>query len=199
MIKIYGSKRSTSFRCIWLLEELNVPYEIVELDFTKGEHKSAEYLALNPNGKVPTMVDGEFVLWESLAINYYLMEKYNGVHLVGSTPEEHARVNQWNFWSVIHLYEAFHPLVMQKYRSTPDSEATKMSLEQTLPRYLGVLEAHLAGKEYVALSTFSLADMTVYSVVKSAGFVDYDLSKYTNIVSWMKRVSERPSLQKMMA
>ena len=199
MVTIYGSKRSSAMRCIWMLEELGVPYEIKELDFKKGEHKSPEYLAMNPNGKVPTMVDGGFVLWESLAINYYLMEKYNGIKFVGTTPEEHAMVNQWNLWALLHLYEAFHPLVMQKYRGTPDSEATKASREESIPRFLKVLESNLADKEYVALKTFSMADLTVMSVIKSADFVGYDLASYPNIGAWMRRVSERPVYQKLMA
>lgn len=199
MITIYGSKNSSAFRCIWVLEELNIPYTIKTLDFQKGENKSSEYLALNPNGKIPTMVDGEFVLWESLAINYYLMEKYNGVWLVGKTAEEHAQVNQWNFWSLIHLYEAFHPLVMQKFRNTPDSDATKAATSELLPRYLKVLDNRLHGREYLALDTFSLADITAMSVLKNAAFVSYDISSYPHIVSWMKHISERPVYQKLTA
>src|SRR5258706_15471246 len=125
MIQMYGSKGSTAFRCYWFLEELGLPYETMPLDFAKGEHKSAEYLKLNPNGKLPTMVDDGFVVWESLAINYYLMEKQKALQFVGTSLQENAQVNQWSMWSVIHLSQAFHPLVMQKYRGTPESESTK--------------------------------------------------------------------------
>ena len=150
MIKMYGTTRSTAFRCYWLMEEIGgIECETHSVDFAKGENKSAEYLKLNPNGKVPTMVDGDVVVWESMAICYYLMEKHNAFQFVGTTTQEHAQVNQWNFWSVIHLSNAFEPLILQGYRKTPDSEMTKNSREVELPRYLGVLEAHLAGKEYM--------------------------------------------------
>ncbi len=199
MITIYGSKRSSAFRCIWLMEELGVPYEVKILDMAKGENKTPEYLKLNPNGKIPTLVDDGFVLWESMAINYYLLEKYEGVWLVGTTAQEHAQVNQWNFWFLIHLYEAFHPLVMQVYRKLPDSEATKRSHEELLPRYLKVLEDHLSNKEYMVLERFTLADLTGISVVKSAAFVNYDLGAYPHIRAWMEQVMARPAYQKLLA
>jgi glutathione S-transferase len=196
MIQIYGSKRSSAFRCYWLLEELGIPYETMPLDFAKQEHKSEQYLKLNPNGKVPTMIDDGFVLWESVAINYYLMEKYNAVQFVGTTMQEHAEVNKWNIWAITHLSESFHPLVMQKYFKTPDSEATKNAREQELPRYLSVLDTHLADKEYMALGKFTLADITTMSVVQAAGFADFDLSTYANIMIWMGRLSEREAYKR---
>ena len=199
MIQIYGSKKSSAFRCYWLMEELGIPYETMLLDFSKQEHKSAEYLKLNPNGKVPTIIDDGFVLWESVAINYYLMEKYNGVQFVGATAQEHAEVNKWNIWSITHLSESFHPLVMQKYQNTPDSEMTKNARENELPRYLGVLEAHLADKEYMALGKFTLADITAMSVVQVAPFANFDISSYPNILAWMARLSEREAFKRASA
>ena len=199
MIKIYGSKRSTAFRCYWLLEELALPYETVLVDFAEGENKSSEYLKLNPNGKVPTMVDGDFVLWESLAINYYLMEKQQAVELVGNTAQEHAEVNKWNIWGVTHLNASFEPLVLQVYRKTPDSEAIKAAMEVEIPRYLSVLENHLVDKEYVALGKFTLADITLMSSMQSANFVKYDLSNYPNVMAWMARLSEREAFKKLLA
>ena len=200
MIKIYGSKRSSAFRCVWLAEELGLEYEIVEVDFQKGEHKSPEYLKLNPNEKVPTMTDGDFVLWESLAICYYLMEKKQTQEFVGTTPEEHGIVNQWCLWSLMHLYSnAFAPLTMQKFRKTPDNDNTKLSKEVELPRYLGVLENRLEGREYVALDHFSLADIVVMSVAQSATFIELDMTSYPNIGAWMKRTSERLAYKKIMS
>ncbi|OFZ70385.1 MAG: hypothetical protein A2451_12205, partial [Bdellovibrionales bacterium RIFOXYC2_FULL_39_8] len=188
-----------AFRCYWLLEELALPYETVLVDFAKGENKSSEYLKLNPNGKVPTMVDGDFVLWESLAINYYLMEKQQAVELVGNTAQEHAEVNKWNIWGVTHLNASFEPLVLQVYRKTPDSEAIKAAMEVEIPRYLSVLENHLVDKEYVALGKFTLADITLMSSMQSANFVKYDLSNYPNVMAWMARLSEREAFKKLLA
>ncbi len=200
MIKIYGTPRSTAFRCHWLIAEMGgIEYETVSVDFAKGENKSAEYLKLNPNGKIPTMVDGDVIVWESMAICYYLMEKYNALQFVGTTALEHAQINQWNFWSVIHLNNAFEPLVLQVYRKTPDSEATKNAKEVELPRYLGVLEAHLTGKQYMVMEKFTLADITAMSVVRQAAFINHDLSMYPSIQAWMARLSEREAYKKVSA
>lgn len=199
MIKIYGSKRSSTFRCIWLLEELGLEYESVSVDFKKGENKTEEYLKLNPNGKIPTMVDDGFVLWESLAINYYLLEKYQSLQLVGKTPEEHGKVNQWILWSMLHLSESLHPLLMQKFRGTPDNEVTKAAREVEAPRYLAVLNNQLDGREYIVLDVFSLADLTVMSVLYSINFIGFDISDYTNIIRWMEKISERPAYKKMVS
>lgn len=198
MIKIYGSRFSSGFRCYWLLEELGISYEVVPVDFSKGENKSADFLKLNPNGKIPVIVDEDFVLWESLAINYYLIEKYGFTKLLmGDTVQDHAEVNKWNAWACTNLSPAFHPLVMQKYRNTPDSEAIKAAREQELPRLILVLENQLAGKDYLALNKFTLADITVMSDIRKAAFVEFDLSNYPNILAWRARVTEREAYKKI--
>lgn len=200
MIKIYGSKRSSALRCAWLAEELGLEYELVDLDFQKGEHKTPEYLKLNPNGKVPTMVDGDFVLWESLAICYYMIEKKEAFEFVGTSTQEHGIVNQWCFWALMHLYgNAFSPLVLQKWRNSPDTEITKAAREIDLPRFLGVLEDRLNGREYVALDHFTLSDLVIMSVTKSYSFIECDMTTYPNITAWMNRVSEREAYAKVIA
>ncbi len=195
MISIYGSARSSAARCVWLLEELGVPYEIKPLDFQKKEHKNPDYLKLNPNGKVPTMVDGDFVLWESLAINTYLAAKYRPA-LLGKNLEERGQIDQWSLWSIIHLYAAFYPLVMQKWQKTPDSEQTATA-KAALPGWLAILDAHLLGRSAMVGTEFTLADLTVMSVVRSAAFIEYPLNDWPNLVAWMDMINQRPALQKM--
>ena len=72
MISIYGSPRSSAGRCVWAAEEAGVAYEVKAVDMRNQEHKSAEFLKLNPNGKVPAMKDGDISLFESMAINFYI-------------------------------------------------------------------------------------------------------------------------------
>lgn len=197
MIKIYGSKNSSAARCYWLLEEVGADYEAVPVDFQKGEHKAAEYLKLNPNGKIPTMMDGNVVVWESLAINSYIAEKFQP-ELLGKTLEERAQVNQWSLWALIHLYGAFYPLVMMTWRKSPETDETTKA-RQELPRWLGILNAHLVGKDYMVGGRFTLADVNVGSVVKSSAFIGYDLSAFPEVKRWMDALSERPAVKKLMA
>ena len=79
MLKLYGGVRTRAFIVQWYLEELGVPYEFVLLDLEAGEHRQPEFLAINPMGKVPAIVDGEFPLWESGAILLYIAEKYGQI------------------------------------------------------------------------------------------------------------------------
>ncbi len=197
MIKIYGSKASSAGRCVWLMEELGLEYQIVPLDFQKNEHKSPEYMELNPNGKVPTLVDGTFTLWESIAINTYLAEKHQPA-LMGSTPEERALVNQWSLWSAIHLHESMEVLVLKTWRKEEESDKTKQARE-ALPRWLTILNNHLSTTDYMVSNRFTLADVTVMSVVNSSKFVGYELSAYPAVMAWMERLSARPAFQKYMA
>lgn len=93
MIKLYGGKRSRAAIVQWYLEELALSYEFVLLDMEAGEHRQSAFLAINPMGKVPALVDGELTLWESGAILLYLADKYGSC--TSLTVEQRARLNQW--------------------------------------------------------------------------------------------------------
>lgn len=197
MIKLYGPKPSC-FRCLWTLEEVGAEYEHVFLDMTKKEHKDPNYMKLNPNGKVPTLVDGDFVLWESIAINNYVTEKFNS-DLRGVSLEERSQVSQWVLWSIIHLYGSLSVLSMQQWRNTPDNDNTKAAREVDLPRWLTVLNGHLEGKTSLVSERFTLADLTAMAVARGIPGVNFDLSPYPNVTAWMERVSERPAYIKISA
>jgi glutathione S-transferase len=78
MLQLYGNPRSRAMRCLWMLEEMGKPYQLIEKSTRADDLQSAEYLRLNPNARIPTLVDGDLVLWESMAINIYLAQKYEG-------------------------------------------------------------------------------------------------------------------------
>lgn len=197
MIKIYGSPRSSAGRCYLMLEELGLPYENVPLDMSKREHKSPEFLKLNPNGKVPCLVDGSYVIWESIAINYYLAEKYKPT-LLGTTPEQRGLVHQWSVWA---LNEFQPPLVEMLIQLVfIPAEKRNMSIvekaREKLPGYLQVLDQCLAGKTYLVADQFTLADINVGSVANLATGLQVNLASYPAIESWFARIKERPSFKK---
>ena len=100
MLQLYGNPRSRAMRCLWMLEEVGEPYQLIEKSTRADDLQSAEYLRLNPNARIPTLVDGEVVLWESMAINLYLAQKYAGpMHCAG--PEALGVAAQWSFWAVL--------------------------------------------------------------------------------------------------
>lgn len=197
MIKLYGSVRGSAARCLWMLEEIGVEYEQVELNMKEKEQKQEWYLKLNPNGKVPTMVDGEFVLWESYAINTYLAEKYKPEFL-GASLEEKALVNQWSYWALIHLQKYFEiTLYFNLFQVGTKENAEKAKID-VVP-FITILEKYLEGKEYIVGNTFTLADLNVATVIHMGFGVQFDFSNFTNILRWTESLKNRPAMMKILA
>lgn len=194
MIKVYGPRASSAGRVYWLCEEMGIPYESIAVDMRNGEHKSPEFLALNPNGKVPVMVEDNFILWESMAINLYLAEKFGGA-LLGAMPEEKAKIMQWTFWVASNVAHPLELVVVAKWRQQAEGPEHALARTQVLG-LLPILEGALAGKEYLVGSEFSLADINVASVLAGAAFISLDMSAFTNITTWLARCSERAAYKK---
>jgi glutathione S-transferase len=199
MLKIYGSPRTSANRCFLMLEEVGVMYTGMPIDMMeKKEHKSPEYLRLNPNGKVPCLVDGDFVIWESLAINYYLGEKYKP-ELLGKTPEQKGLMHQWSTWGMLELQAPMIDLFIQMVfvpEAKRDSNIIAKSKEK-IPPLLKILDNALMGKDYLAGPSFTLADLNVASVVGIAPALQFPLAAYSGISAWMQKIMARPAFQKI--
>ena len=198
MIKIYGPKLGSAFRCHVLMLEMGIEFEEIKVDFEKGDQFKPEYLKLNPNGKIPCIVDGDFVLWESMAINNYLATKYNN-DLLGSSPEEKALVDQWSYWSILEIQSNLYTIAFQNFRvpeDQRDEKAINKALEE-LPKVFKILDNQLEGKEYILGNKFSLADINVASCVLVADFAQYDYSSFKNVKTWIKKLNERPSFEQI--
>lgn len=197
MICLYGSPKSSSGRVYWLLEELGLPYEAVKLNMREKEHKNENYLKLNPNGKVPCLKDGEFVIWESIAINHYLADKYSP-SLLGLTPENRGLIQQWSVWSIVELQKPLIDIFIQKIFVPEDKRDHNLieKAEKICLTLLSILNSALLGKEYIVGQVFSLADLNLASVVHITSAIQMDISTYKNIQIWLARLTERPAFQK---
>ena len=102
-MKLYGTPPTRATRPIWLLNELDINCEIVPLDIPAGEHQGAEFLAINPFGKAPALVDGDLAMAESVAIMMYLAEAHDGERFLPTDPAERARMHQWNLFLVTEI------------------------------------------------------------------------------------------------
>lgn len=198
MIKIYGPVNSSAGRCYWTLEEIGLPWEAPEFSFRTRDHKSPEFLKLNPNGKVPVLIDDDTVLWESVAINHYLAEKY-APELLGATIEARAHVAKWGLWSQIeyqrHLIVLFvqHTFVPAERQ---DEALIAKSLESLTPLNT-LLDAHLDGRSFMVDETFSLADINVASVARLNGVIDVSLDGFPNLQRWLRAMLARPAYDKL--
>jgi glutathione S-transferase len=199
MITLYGSARSSAGRCLWTLEETGAPYTLKEVDMRAKEHKSPEFLKINPNGKIPALVDGDLKLFESMAINFYLADAYKK-ELLGTTTAERALVHQWSFWASAELQDPIIQVFIQKVFMPEDKRDQKVIEENwnKLPALLTVLDQSLAGKKYLAGGDFTLADLNTATVVSICPAIGEDLAKYPNVKNWMSAMSERPAFQRYM-
>jgi glutathione S-transferase len=195
MMKIYGSKNSSAGRCWWAAAEAGVELEQVPLDFQKNENKAEAYLKINPNGKVPTLIDGDVVIWESMAINNYILEKAKPDLFGSMDAASHAHLLQWSYWSIAHLNKAMEPLYMQKWTG-PLSEEALAKAQEDVAKWMKILDAHLAGKNFVVGETFTIADINVGSVVDSGEGV-LDLALFANVSRWFAALQERPAYKQV--
>lgn len=195
MIKLYGVPASRTFRPLWMLHELNVPFENVPTNYATGDTRQAEFLKLNPNGHIPVLVDGTTVLWESLAITLYLARQYGAGSLWPSTIADEGRAFQWSFWVMTEVEAALLAVLMHR-RVLPPAErdaAIASANEAKLAAPFGVLEGALRGRETLLGGAFSVADLNVASVMGWAIPAGLDLGRWPQLAAWLSRCTGRPA------
>lgn len=197
MIKLYGIRQSRALRSLWALEELGVPYEHVPTNFAT-DAKKPEYLAINPNGRVPAMVDGDVTLFESLAINLYLARKYDKNGLQPRSPDDEARAVQWSIWAMTEVEKPLLQILMNRVFLPPTQrdDSAARSGEDELGAPLRVLDGALAGRRYLLGDKFTIADLNVASVLSWALIVKLELAKTPNVGRWLQECCARPAFER---
>ncbi len=193
MITLYGSLHSRANRCAWMLRELDVPFQHEPTNFQDGSTRAAEFLALNPNGRVPVLDDDGFLLFESLAINLYLARKHGGP-LGPADLREEALMIQWSLWveneveKPLLLAAANEALFAADKRS---SEERDMALAK-LSRPWTVLDKHLAKQPFLVGGRFTVADLNIASVMTLVPIAGIDLTALPNLNAWLTCCLDRP-------
>jgi glutathione S-transferase len=175
-----------------VLAHLGRPFERVELDTDSGETRTAEYLAKNPNGKIPALeLDSGEVLWESNAIIFYLAD---GTPLVPEDDLDRARVLQWMFFEQYshEPYIAVSRHVLQHLELTDERRALVASKREPGYRALSVMEGHLAEQNYFVADRFTIADVALYAYTHVAQEGGFDLKEFPAIEGWLARVAAEP-------
>lgn len=205
MLKVYGTPGSRAARTLWVCRELGLQYEHIPTHFADGGTQSPEFLAINPAGRVPAIDDDGFRLAESMAINIYLAKKH-GSELAPKSLEDEARMLQWTFWAMTEVEKPLLTVLMQRLELPPGSEIEKYFRERspkdpaaeqaalkTLEHPMSVLNGHLANRDYLLGSSFTLADLNVASVLSFGAAAKYDFSRYPNVQQWLGRCMSRPA------
>lgn len=192
-IKIYGPAASRASRALWIVHELGIPFEHVAIEMK--DLKSPEYLAINPNGKVPTLVDGDFKLFESMAINLYLAAKHGKDGLFPASLEDQALCHQWSFWGMTELEKPLLTILIDKFMTPPDKRKPEAvaEAEKALPKPLAVLDGALQGRDYLLGSQFTVGDLNLASICSWAKPIKFDLGAFGNAAAWLDRCLARPA------
>jgi len=198
MIKLYGTVMSRAGRPAWALQELGLKYEHVPISF-QGDTRKPEYLKINPNGHIPSLDDNALIVWESMAINLYLAEKYGKAPFWPATVEGHAGAYQWSFFGMTELEPHLIAILMNKLFLPAEqrSEAAVKNATTALAAPLKVLDDRLKSQEYLLGKDFTIADLNVASVLTLSTFVGFDLSGTPAVQKWFQKCVSRPSQQKV--
>jgi glutathione S-transferase len=176
-------------RVVSLMVEANLEYELRNVDMGKGEHRSAEYLAINPNHQVPTLVDGDIKIHESNAILRYLCVKHGLDEWYPKELPLRANVEQWLDWNQCRLSPAVVDIVLNRVfmKEAGDKAAIERGLSK-LPELWSILDAGLAGTPFLAGSRATIADLSVASSVFQLTFANITPTA-RNTVDWFQQVS----------
>jgi glutathione S-transferase len=187
----------------WALEELSLPYEYVELDAEKGEHREPRYLALHPQGKVPALVDGGRSFFESAAILLHLGNTYGEERHLWPAPggQERADALSWTVWGSVELFGNMMQYLYHgvdapvSYDAADRSRAAgDYSLSQ-FKRCLDGLQKRLDKREHI-LGDFTLVDIACASGLLFGARMGVSLDGYPRVAQWVKRCGDRPALQR---
>jgi len=190
-LRIYGVARTRAFRALWIANELGLDYEHIPIEIGAAGARKPEYLAINPNGRLPAIDDGGFVVWESLAITLYLAKKHGRFY--PATLEGEAKAWQWSLWAVQQVDRGVNIWSLHALRLPPAERDPQRRAEalKVLEAPFAVLERALADRRYLLGDEFSVADLNVAAVISRA--IDMDLFATPRLADWLKRCLERPA------
>ncbi len=198
-LKIYGIAASRAARPLWVAHELGLAYEHVPVPYAGGATRTAEFLAVNPNGHIPAIDDDGVMVWESMACALYLAQRFqaaDGSTLAGVTPAEQAEVLRWTFWTVTECEKDALTVLMHMAVMPADQRKPELAQEagRRLAVPLRVLEQHLAsdGRDYLA-GRFTVADICVASVLAWLMPVPSILQGSPAVSAWLDRCLARPA------
>ncbi len=193
MIKLHTFHLSTNGRKVHMaLEEAKAAYEIVAVNLMKGEQKNPDYLKLNPNGKVPTLIDDGVVMWESIAILLYLAEKFPAASLLPAAAADLARAFQWLVWQPT-TFGAPAAALFRQMRFTPEDKRDQKVIDQAraeVTKNVEILAGGLQGRDYLA-GTFSVADMALMPYLYV--LAELGVAQPPTVNAYYKRLAARPS------
>lgn len=198
-LKIYGIARTRAFRALWIAKEVGVEFDHYPIEIGDTGAKTPEFLAMNPNGRLPVIVDGDFVLFESLAITMYLAKKHSLGKLYPSALQDEAKTWQWTSWALTEVDRGVNIWSLHAVR-LPPAERDAAKREEALKvvaKPFKILDTAVSKQPYLLGNDFTVADLNVAAVISRA--IEMDLSAVPNLKAWLERCLARPKAQEALA
>jgi glutathione S-transferase len=192
-MKLYEFAPTRSIRVRWILQELGAEFEAIPIKLAAGEHRTPTFLAINPAGKLPVLVDGEQTLTESGAIALYLAEKYPDRHFIPTDLSLRSQLYRWLFFTVTELEQ---PLWRIARHTALYPEESRLPAEipiarQDFTNMAAVLETHLLGRQFVVGEQVTVADFVLAYTLDWANEIQL-LATFPTLVDYMERMYKRP-------
>jgi glutathione S-transferase len=198
-IKVWGRRDSSNVqKVVWCCDELGVAFDRVDLGGKFGGNKEKPYLDLNPNGLVPTIEDGGFVLWESNTIVRYLTEKYGGGKLLPPSAEGRAKASRWMDWQLTTLGPAITPLFWGLVR-TPEEKRDHAAIQAAINktgRAWKIVDDQLGRNNFLAGDDFTIGDIPLGVWAYRWFKMPIERPKLDHLSGWYERLCQRPAYQK---
>ena len=198
MLKIWGRTNSINVqKVMWAVGELAIPHQRIDAGMQFGLVEQPAFRAMNPNGRVPTIDDDGFVLWESNAIVRYLVRKYGAGRLSPATLESYASADRWMEWSTTTMAPLMTPLFWGYIRTVPEKrnlnalEKTRLQMEEVM----AILDANLATRSFIAGDEFTLGDIPAGCFAHRWYALPMQRATHRHIAEWYARLSERRAFQ----
>jgi glutathione S-transferase len=183
-------------KVIWLLEEIGLPYKREDYGRQFNNTGDAAYLKLNPNGKVPTLVDGDTVVWESNTILRYLCNRQGGHALYPSDPAARSQVERWMDWQLASLNNPYLGIFKEARKPAAERGASWATDAIELKTQLDILEVGMDGKPWLADQAISLADVCLGPIVHRCLDFPVELPGLPGLRAWRDNIAARPAFKK---
>jgi glutathione S-transferase len=194
-LQIYGIAASRALRPLWTAHELGLTYEHIAVPYQGGAARTPEMLAINPNGHVPVVRDGDVVVWESMAECLYLAQAHGAPDSIApQNAAEWAAAYKWSFWAVTECEKDALTVLMHNTVMPEPERKPELALQATarLRVPMRVLDAQLASSAYLGGGRFTVADVCVASVLMWTRSGKFDFAEFPNVARWLEACLSRP-------
>ncbi|MBO6846779.1 MAG: glutathione S-transferase N-terminal domain-containing protein [Maricaulis sp.] len=199
-LHLFTASTMNGWKPVIFLEEAGLDYELTAIDFARKEQKAPDYLKINPNGRIPALIDrsnDDFAIFESGAILWYLAEKYG--QFLSQDPKERSETLQWLMFQMAGVGPMMGQAMFFQRIAAPNGHDEPYSIQRYVDesrRLLDVLDKRLDGRDFLVGDSYSIADIATYPWARAWPWAKLDITGLDHLKAWLKRIDDRPAVQK---